>query len=150
MAREHLGLADRMVVPRDHETSTSRGLDPDDTKYAMFYQITRLARDKGSLIPDAGLDVLAGAVKWSPLDMAAKPEKAVEKRHEEEAKRFSKKTTDGLSMPAGGCRRVPKGRLEAPEVVDRWVDPHDLSISCEVFAKSGRAICRSTTRSRRE
>lgn len=102
------------MVTKDHETLALRGLDPNDPKYGLFYQMTRLTRERGALIQDDRLDALAGAVQWHQVHMAANPEKAVEKRKEkalmEELKRF-KRNVHGRSVNAGRGR--PKGLRRA-------------------------------------
>ena len=73
---QHRLIVARKVIQKDHETSALRGLDPNDPKYGLFYQITRLTQEKGSLIQDDRLDALAGAVQWFQIHMAINTDKA--------------------------------------------------------------------------
>ena len=72
--KQHRLIVDRRVVLRDHETSALRGLDPNDPKYGLFYQMTRLTRERRALTQDDRLDALAGSVQWYQRHMAANPD----------------------------------------------------------------------------
>lgn len=52
----HRLVVDARVIEEDYDTSKS------DPKYSLFYQMTRLTRDRGSLVHDDRLDALAIAV----------------------------------------------------------------------------------------
>lgn len=76
-------IVNRKVVLRDRETSAMRRLSPNDPMYRLFHQMTRLTRERGSLIEDNRLDAIAVAAQWSQFHMATDIEKAIEKRKEE-------------------------------------------------------------------
>jgi hypothetical protein len=54
---QHRLVFDRKVIERDFHQAP-------DLKYQLFYQMTRLTKEKGSLIHDDRLDALAGAVGY--------------------------------------------------------------------------------------
>lgn len=62
LARHKL-IVDEAIVHQDY--NSTQKLPPDKAlKYQLFYQLTRLTRDKGSLAHDDRLDVLAIAVNY--------------------------------------------------------------------------------------
>jgi hypothetical protein len=112
LMNQHRIIVDRKVVEQDHDTSAQRGLDPNDPKYGLFYQMTRITREKGALIQDDRLDAFAGAVQWYQVHMAVNTDKSIAKQKEkaldEELKQF-KRNVRGRSLNAGRGR--PKGAL---------------------------------------
>jgi len=54
----------------------------DQPKYSLFYQLTRITRDRGSLKHDDRLDALAGAVSYWVDSMAKDEDKSVEQHNE--------------------------------------------------------------------
>ena len=65
----HRLIVDQKVIQRDFETAK-------DVKYSLFYQMTRLTRDRGALIHDDRLDALAIAVAYWTESMARDNNKA--------------------------------------------------------------------------
>lgn len=53
---QHRLVVDRKVIEDD--------LKADDPKFSLFYQLTRITKDKGALVHDDRLDALAGAVAY--------------------------------------------------------------------------------------
>ena len=54
---QHRLVVDEKVILHDYQSEV-------DLKYKLFYQLTRLTRDKGSLIHDDRLDALSIAVNY--------------------------------------------------------------------------------------
>lgn len=53
----HRLIIDQKVIQKDYDTAT-------DIKYSLFYQLTRITRDRGALVHDDRLDALAIAVNY--------------------------------------------------------------------------------------
>ena len=65
----HRLIVDQRVIQRDFDTAP-------DVKYSLFYQLTRLTRDRGALVHDDRLDALAIAVAYWTETMARDNNKA--------------------------------------------------------------------------
>ena len=65
----HRLIVDQKVIQKDFDTAP-------DVKYSLFYQMTRLTRDRGALIHDDRLDALAIAVAYWTESMARDNNKA--------------------------------------------------------------------------
>lgn len=65
----HRLIVDQKVIQKDFETAK-------DVKYSLFYQMTRLTRDRGALVHDDRLDALAIAVAYWTESMARDNNKA--------------------------------------------------------------------------
>lgn len=70
---QHRLVIDEDLINRDHASAS-------DPRYALFYQLTRITRDRGSLQHDDRLDALAMAVAYWEDQMAQDNEKQNEKR----------------------------------------------------------------------
>lgn len=81
----HRLIVDQKVIQKDFDTAK-------DIKYSLFYQMTRLTRDRGALIHDDRLDALAIAVAYWTESMARDNNKAaseIKNQHlDKELKRF--------------------------------------------------------------
>jgi hypothetical protein len=71
----HRLIVDQKVIERDFESAK-------DPKYSLFYQMTRITKDRGALIHDDRLDALAMAVSYWVEHMARDNDKAVTQMHE--------------------------------------------------------------------
>lgn len=82
----HRLIVDQRVIEQDYKTAET------DTKYSLFYQLTRITRDKGALAHDDRLDALAIAVAYWVEHMARDNDKALEsirsKAMQDELKRW--------------------------------------------------------------
>lgn len=67
----HRLVVDQKLIQKDFDTAK-------DPKYSLFYQMTRLTKDRGALIHDDRLDALAIAVNYWTEAMARDNNKAVE------------------------------------------------------------------------
>jgi hypothetical protein len=65
----HRLIVDQKVIQRDFDTAK-------DVKYSLFYQMTRITRDRGALVHDDRLDALAIAVNYWVESMARDNNKA--------------------------------------------------------------------------
>lgn len=65
----HRLIVDQKVIQKDFETAK-------DIKYSLFYQMTRLTRDRGAIVHDDRLDALAIAVAYWTESMARDNNKA--------------------------------------------------------------------------
>lgn len=65
----HRLIVDQRVIQKDFDTAK-------DIKYSLFYQLTRLTRDRGALVHDDRLDALAIAVAYWTESMARDNNKA--------------------------------------------------------------------------
>ena len=59
----HRMIVDRRVVEADAEL-LKRAVEEKDSSYSVFYQLTRLTHDRGSLIHDDRLDAWAMCIQW--------------------------------------------------------------------------------------
>jgi hypothetical protein len=66
----HRLVVDQKLIQKDYDTAR-------DPKYALFYQLTRVTKDRGALIHDDRLDALAIAVNYWTEHMARDNDKAV-------------------------------------------------------------------------
>ena len=79
---QHRLIVDRKVIEQDKTSNTS--LSPEaQVRYQLFYQMTRLTRDKGSLAHDDRIDVLSMAVAYWVEQMARDVDEALAARSEE-------------------------------------------------------------------
>jgi hypothetical protein len=60
---------DQRVIQKDFDTAK-------DVKYSLFYQLTRITRDRGALVHDDRLDALAIAVNYWTETMARDNDRA--------------------------------------------------------------------------
>lgn len=72
---QHRLIFDESIVSSDYQT--------EDVAYQLFYQMTRLTKDKGALRQDDRLDALAGAVKYWVDRMAQDVNKAAQNRRDD-------------------------------------------------------------------
>lgn len=95
----HKLIVDQRVI--EHDFRTSEG----DIKYSLFYQLTRITRDRGSLGHDDRLDALAIAVAYWTEHMARDSSKDAEKLKqrnlEGELKRFMQHVLGKPKVPSG-------------------------------------------------
>ena len=76
----HRLVVDPRVIEEDYKTSV------DDPKYGLFYQLTRLTKDRNSLAKDDRLDALALAVAYWTEAMSRDQNKAVESLKDHQVK----------------------------------------------------------------
>lgn len=88
---QHRLVVDSQVVKDDHDNYNEYA-EEEAQRYQLFYQMTRVTRDKGALVKDDRLDVLAMAVAfWADImdrDVRRIEEDLREQRRDEEIARF--------------------------------------------------------------
>jgi len=87
----HRLVVDQRVIEQDFKTSEA------DPKYGLFYQLTRITRDRGSLAHDDRLDALAMAVAYWVEHMAKDNDKAVEAMKDRALKDELKRWKNGIT-----------------------------------------------------
>jgi hypothetical protein len=79
---QHRLVVDKKVIKQDYESC--QHLPPESAlRYQLFYQLTRITRDRGALVNDDRLDALAMAVQYWTEAMAQDVEKRMAVRREE-------------------------------------------------------------------
>jgi len=79
---QHRLIVDRKVIEND--VSSTKNLPPEQAvRYQLFYQMSRITREKGSLAHDDRLDVLSIAVNYWVEQMARDIDQAVSDRQED-------------------------------------------------------------------
>jgi len=88
---QHRLVVDRKLIERDFK-STEIYVPEQQNRYRLFYQMTRITRERGSLIKDDRLDALALAVHYWTEQMARDTHRAADETRErlldEELRRF--------------------------------------------------------------
>jgi Holliday junction resolvasome RuvABC endonuclease subunit len=97
----HRLVVDPKVIEEDYRTSV------DDPKYGLFFQLTRLTRDRNSLAKDDRLDAVALAVGYWVEAMAKDQSKVIQAHKDEQLKQGLKEFMQGvlgksLWKPKGG------------------------------------------------
>jgi len=78
---QHRLVVDRKLIERDFK-STEVYVPEHQNRYRLFYQMTRITRDRGSLIKDDRIDALALAVHYWTSSLARDTDKAAEQTRE--------------------------------------------------------------------
>lgn len=72
---QHRLVIDKAIIKKDFESAS-------DPKYSLFYQLTRITKDRGSLRHDDRLDALAGAVAYWVEQMGRDTDKAAQEHRD--------------------------------------------------------------------
>lgn len=78
----HRLVVDRKLLERDYKSTEARPPEHQN-RYRLFFQLTRITRDRGSLIKDDRIDALALAVYYWTAAMARDTAKAAEQTRQE-------------------------------------------------------------------
>ena len=93
---QHRLVVDQKLIEKDYDTAK-------DVKYSLFYQMTRITRDRGALVHDDRLDAVAMAVGYWVEQMSSDNDKAVkiikQKALDDELKNFHKHVLGYQSKP---------------------------------------------------
>lgn len=105
----HRLVVDRRLMERDYKSTES--LPPEhQNRYRLFFQLTRVTRDRGSLMKDDRIDALSLAVHYWTAAMARDVEKAAEQTRQEaldkELREFMKHVVGGVP---GGLSLISRG-----------------------------------------
>lgn len=107
---QHRLIFDRKVIEQDWQSTQDRP-EEERLRYQLFYQMTRITKDRGSLVKDDRLDALAMAVAYWVEQMAMERDKALEDRHAEmlqaDLDRFME---HALGRPSDSSRALWTGR----------------------------------------
>ena len=97
---QHRLVIDRKLIEADYRSVDTYGEGEQAIRYRGIYQMTRITRDKGALMHDDRIDVLAIAVGWWLESMAVDSERAVDEHRlellEKELEDFDDTTTGVL------------------------------------------------------
>jgi len=80
---QHRLVVDRSLIERDYK-STELYIPEHQNRYRLFYQLTRITRDRGSLIKDDRIDALSLAVHYWTKAMARDTDKAAEQTRQKQ------------------------------------------------------------------
>jgi hypothetical protein len=72
---QHRLVVDHKLIKEDYDSAP-------DAKYSLFYQLTRVTKDRGALVHDDRLDAVAGAVAYWVEQMGRDTEKAADEHME--------------------------------------------------------------------
>ena len=93
----HRLIVDERLITKDYTTAET------DIKYSLFYQMTRITKDRGALVHDDRLDAVEGAVRYWTKSMARDNDKANSQHRDSllkvDLKNFMKNAVGG-SKPA--------------------------------------------------
>jgi len=78
---QHRLVVDRSLIERDYKSTLSY-VPEQQNRYRLFYQLTRITRDRGSLIKDDRVDALALAIHYWTDALARDTEKAAQQTRE--------------------------------------------------------------------
>jgi hypothetical protein len=96
---QHRLVVDHRVILRDFKSTEDLPAE-DANRYRLFYQLTRITKDKGALARDDRLDALAMAVAYWVEQMS----KATMEAHEEAMERLKKQQVEDFIRSAMGGR----------------------------------------------
>lgn len=93
------------VIEQDYKSTEGEGYQGEDTtRCRLFYQLTRITRDRGALAFDDRIDALAGAVSYWTQQMSRDSEQAAlahkDRLFEQEIERFLEHCVGQPSQPA--------------------------------------------------
>lgn len=98
---QHRLIVDRKLIERDYKST--QNLPPEQAlKYQLFYQMTRITRDRGALAQDDRLDALAIAVNYWVEQMARDIDRAIE---DEKERRLKQELADFMEHAIGYPRK---------------------------------------------
>lgn len=102
---QHRLVVDRTVIEQDHESTKGYNVE-NGLQYQLFYQLTRITRDKGALARDDRLDALAMAVAHFVEAMARDSNRAAQDHRDDlldaELRRFMEHAVGGAGLQHEG------------------------------------------------
>lgn len=105
----HRLVVNRSLLEADYESTKHRPPEHQN-RYRLFFQMTRITRDRGSLLKDDRIDALAWAVAYWQDALARDTEKAAEQMRQklldDELKVFMRHALGGRQRPRGLIRRA--------------------------------------------
>ena len=86
----HRLIVDERLITKDYSTAEL------DIKYSLFYQMTRITKDRGALVHDDRLDAVEGAVRYWTKSMARDNDKANTQYRDDLLKKDLKKFSENV------------------------------------------------------
>src|SRR6476661_8916316 len=80
--QSHRLVVNQALVQKDFDSTQGYSIEHHQ-RYQLFFQLTRMTRDKGALAKDDRLDALAMAVAYWSKALAVETEKVVQRKREE-------------------------------------------------------------------
>ena len=110
---QHRLVVDKSVVSYDYK-STEKYIPEEQLRYRLFYQMTRLTKDRGALVSDDRIEAVAGAVKYW-IDSFARDTRGAAEQHrrnllDEELKRFVNNAINPVTGQRGRTKSSPFDR----------------------------------------
>lgn len=93
---QHKLVVDRKIINEDYKTIQSYAAEK-ATRYSLFYQMTRITKDRGSLSHDDRLDALSIAVNYWVEQMAADAERNMNDRRTQLLHQALEEFVDGVT-----------------------------------------------------
>jgi len=110
----HRLVVDPRVIEKDYDSAPPGVAEERRHQYSLFYQLTRMTKERGALGKDDRIDVLALGVKWftdliaQDVDNADKKERG--KVMDDELKKFLKSARTGKTATNTSKKRPKLGR----------------------------------------
>ena len=105
VVNQHRLIVDRRVILKDYESTRDMPADM-ALKYQLFYQFSRITRDRGALAQDDRLDALAMAVGYWVTAMGQDVEGQVQYARDEALKRELNRFLDSVHKVKGGPQHL--------------------------------------------
>lgn len=94
---QHRLIVDRAVVERDWDSTKGRPAD-EQLVYQLFYQMTRVTKERGALVHDDRLDALASGVAYWVNRMAIDQGEEIANAREEELMEIVRQTLENVEL----------------------------------------------------
>ena len=131
--RQHKLVVDRNVVVWDYDSTKGMPVEK-ALKYQLFYQMSRITRDRGSLSHDDRLDCLAMAVNYWVEMMGQDADKKMVQRNERLLLEELKAWDDAGSLSLSRNKVTVSG---GPDALTEVVQPVDMLFSFSSFTVGG-------------
>lgn len=114
---QHRLIFDKSVIQKDYEST--QNLPPEQAlSYQLFYQLTRITRDRGAIVHDDRLDALAIAVGYWVEQMALDQKERQDTRRDEQLRREIQATIDAAAL---GFAVMMGSTAGLGETSDSWI-----------------------------
>ena len=131
--RQHKLVVDRNVVVWDYDSTKGMPVEK-ALKYQLFYQMSRITRDRGSLSHDDRLDCLAMAVNYWVEMMGQDADKKMVQRNEKLLLEELKAWDDAGSLSLSRNKVTVSG---GPDALTATIQPVDMLFSFSSFTVGG-------------
>lgn len=103
----HRLIVDRKVVQKDYDAEVNKN-------HKLFYQLTHITKDRGSLLHDDALDALAIGVNYWTEQLAKDTDRAANEMHDRMLEDRLRNWADGAMSLRGGTAKTQKGWISRP------------------------------------